>query len=65
MKFGFAILLSLVTRDRIDYLPDAHRPWLVRFRYPVGRGQTLRKAIVHNLLRGYKRGPWLEASDGE
>jgi hypothetical protein len=45
-----ALVLSLLTGGRVDYLPDARRPWVVDFRHGrIGRGRTLYEAVRNYL----------------
>lgn len=46
LKFAFAMLLSVFS-GKIEYLPDAHRPWLISGcgNRLDGRGRTLRLAL--------------------
>jgi hypothetical protein len=51
LTFLAALLLVVISRGRIDYLPDARRPWVVVRRCEggcfQGRGRTLREAWLH------------------
>lgn len=48
MMFWFAFALSLMTNGRVDYLPEARRPWIADFRRMrrVGRGRSLAGALL-------------------
>lgn len=51
MKYIGALVLTIVTGGAIDFMPEAHRPWVVDFRNPnryPSRGRTLAEA-----WRGY------------
>ena len=46
MAFWWAMLLTLLTGGRIDYLPGARRPWVVDTRRGYqGRGASLVGAV--------------------
>ena len=51
MKFYLALILNLLSGDRVDYLPSVRRPWLVNLgrRQVQGRGKTLCGAARHYL----------------
>ncbi len=51
MTYIGALLLTILTAGRIDYLPGAHRPWVVDFfrTKQQGHGKTLVAAIRHHI----------------
>lgn len=57
--FG-AMLLTILTGGRIDYLPGAHRPWVVDFSAArqQGHGKTLIAAIRHRWNAKSESGAW-------
>lgn len=55
MKYLSAFVLAVVTGGAVDYLPGAHRPWIVDFRSPrryAGRGRTLYEAARQHFQGG-------------